>query len=240
MAIAPNTPEFTFLFLLVIIVIMVKAGFTIYLGTKVIKRKKEKGKFELDFLFSIFILGLCAVISRAILTYYDFVLVQFDANKLWIYPNVIYWKIGGMISALGLILVLFTIDKKVLNNKFKGILAYYGLIILLIQFLWPVNTKQDFEFASSLVIYALIVFAVIPIVFLYLAIKTPGLRKVCMLMFFGIIIYAGGSFLVSENFLAPIRDTFGEQVDFIVYVIFYLSKIIGISMLALGVTKFSI
>jgi hypothetical protein len=239
MAIAPNTPEFNLLFILVIIVLIVKSGFTIYLGNKVLKRKKETGKLEIDFLFSIFILGLCAVISRIILTYYDFFLVQFDENRLWIYPNVIYWKISTLISSFGLVLVLYTIDKKVLKNKFKGILAYYALTVLLIQFFWPVNIKTDFEFVSSLIIYGLIAFAVIPIIFLYLAIKTPGLRNVCLLMFFGILIYAGGSFLVGETVLDPIRDAFGEQVDFPMYVIFYISKIIGISMLALGVTRFS-
>ena len=187
-----------------------------------------------------FIVAIGAVISRAIYSYYDFLLVQFDAARLWIYTNVIYWKWAGLIGAIGLISVLYTIDKKVLNNKFKGIFAYYALIVIMIQFLWPVNSKGDFEFVSSLVILALLAFAIIPVVFLYLAIKTPGLRGVCLLMFFGIIIYAGGSFLVSENFLAPIRDSLGEGVDFTVYVIFYLSKIIGLGMLVYGVTKFSL
>jgi hypothetical protein len=240
MAIVPNTPEFTFLFILVIINLAVKMTFAIYLGSKVARRNKEKGKFEFDFLFSVFIVAVGAFISRSIYLYYDFVLVQFNEANLWIYPNVVYWKWGGLIGALGLITVLYTIDKKVLNNKFKGIIAYYALTVILIQFFWPINTKEDFEFASSLMLFGLIAFAVIPVIFLYLAVKTPGLRGICLLMFFGILIYAGGSFIVSENFLAPIREAFGEQADFTAYVIFYVSKIIGLGMLVYGVTRFSL
>lgn len=240
MAITPNTPEYTFLFILVIGVLVVKMTFAVYLGSKIYKRNKEREKFEFDFLFSVFIVAIGAFISRVIYMYYDFFLVKFDADNLWRYPNIIYWKWAGLIGAIGLISVLYTIDKKVLNNKFKGVFAYYSLIVILIQFLWPVNSQEDFEFVSSLVILALLAFAIIPVMFLYLAFKTPGLRGVCLIMFFGIIIYAGGSFLVSENFLAPLRESIGEGVDFPVYVIFYVSKIVGLGLLVYGVTKFSL
>jgi len=240
MTIEPNTFEFSFLFILVLIVIAVKIIMSIYLGIKVRKKKKEEGEFKLNFLFSIFILAIAAAVSRAIYTYYDFFLVGFDPDQLWRYPNVIYWKYAGFISALGLVFVLYTIDKKVLSNKFKGILAYYALFFVVLQFVWPINSKADFETASLIGVFGIVAFAIIPIIFLYLAIKTPGLRKECLMMFLGIIIYAFGSLLVSENFLAAIRDALGEQIDVTIYTIFYVSKIVGISLLAFGVSQFSL
>ena len=240
MAIVANTPEYTFLFILGLCVLIVKFTLSIYLGKKVIEKKRESGEFSFDFLFSIFILMVCALISRSIYIYYDFFLTEFTASELYKYPNVIYWKLAGFIGPLGLVTVLYAVDKKVLKNKFKGILAYFSLAVLIVLLFYPITTKEDFEFVSTIGLIGILPFILIPVIFLYLAIKTPGLRTTCLMIFLGIIIFAFGSILVGENFLAPLRSLYGVQVETIAYTIFFISKIIGLTLLAVSVTKFTL
>jgi len=240
MTIAPNTFEFNLLYVLTLILITVKVLLSVFLLRRILIKKKEDGKFTMDFIFSIFILILCAAISRAIYFYYDFYLTQFDPDKLWRIPNVYYWKIAGFIGSCALSFVLFVTDKKVLSFKFKGIFAYFVLTIASIQLLWPINSSSDFIFVSSIGIYASLAAILLPIIFIYVGIKTPGLRKVCFMIVVGIIIYAIGSFLVSENILAPLREIYGSPAEITAFFLFLTFKITGLSLLAYSVTKFTL
>ncbi len=225
---------------MILIVIATKFALSAYLLKKVLDKKKSGGEFKFDFIFGVFILMICLGISRSLYFYYDFFMTQFDPDKLWRYPNVMVWKIAGLISTIGIVFLLYILDKTVLHFKFKGLLSIAILIIALVQFFYPINSAEDFVFVSSLGFFGVMFALIIPLVFLYLGIKTPGLRKVCFLIVFGIIVYSLGSFLVSENVLAPLRESFGSRIEVTAFLIFALAKIFGLTVLAYAVTKLTL
>jgi hypothetical protein len=80
---------------------------------------------------------------------------------------------------------------------------------------------------------------IIPVVFISLGWKIPDLRRNAFLVAFGIIIYIFGSIIVSEFILSPIREIFGDGGQILVFFIFLISKISGLTMASYGVTKFT-
>ncbi|MHA1294341.1 MAG: hypothetical protein ACTSQJ_16985 [Promethearchaeota archaeon] len=239
MIIEPNSFEYNFLFALYIVLLSTKLILVIYLGKKVIKRRKEEDFKAFDFIFSVFVLMICAFISRLLYFYFDFVLTKFDSDTFYLVPNVIIWKLAGFIGSLGFAFVLFTIDKKVLNFKFKGIFTYIIIATALFILFYPVNTSEDFEFVSALGLIPNLIGSVIPIIFLYIGIKTPGLRKTAFIIAFGVIIYGIGANLVNEITIAPLREIYGHQVVILMFFLFLVFKITGLIMVSYGATKFS-
>lgn len=238
--VTPGTFEFELFFILTLIILIVKALLATYLGIKVFDKKKETGKFQLDFISSVFILMIGLFISRVLYTIFDFALTEFDANRFYLVPNLYYWKAAGFIASAGFVLTLFVVDKKALNFKLKGIPAIILLIIMFIQLLYPVNNSEDFTFVSQIGLMTTGVGLLIPIMFLYLGIKTPGLRKVCFMIAFAVIIYGFGSILVSEGILDPLRATFGPDIHITMFFLFLVFKTIGLTMMTYGVVNFQI
>jgi len=240
MTIQPGTIEYNLFFTLTVILLLFKLALSIYLGKKIINRKKQAEKFSIDFIFSIFFLATCLFISRLLYAYWDFFLTQFDPTKFHLMPSIIYWKIAAFVSTVGYFVVLYVIDKKALNFKLKGIIAYIILIAGLIQLIYPVNTPGDFEFISAVGLLGNLAAIVIPIIFLNIGIKTPGLRKTSFMIAFGVIIYAIGATIVVEAIMAPLRIIFGNEIQIVLFLLFFIFKITGLTMFAYGFMNFTI
>ncbi len=240
MVISPNTFEFNLFLTLTIIILIVKISLVGYLVKKVLDRKKETGTLRFDFLVSVAVLMFCLFVSRLLFAIYDFSLTQFDTSIAYLYPNYLVWKFAALSSSIGFIVILYTIDKEILNFKLKGILAILMLIFTLIQFFYPVNTPQDFDMLSFIGIFGNIVAIIIPIIFLYTGIKIQGLRKSSFIIAFGIIIYAIGSNLVIEPILSPLRALYGPDVQIVMYFLLFIFKITGLLMFSYGVTQFTL
>ena len=240
MKISPNTFEYNLFLTLIIIILCFKLSLAIYLFTLSYKKKKETGKFTFDFLFSMFVLMTCLFISRLLYMIFDFYLTQFDTSTAYLQPTITVWKFAALTANIGFIVVLYIIDKKVLNFKLKGILAYITAIAAAIQFLYPVNSQEDFTIVSTIGFIGDIAGIAIPLIFLYIGIKTPGLRKTAFMIAFGVIIYVIGSNLVVEPILAPIREAYGLTGQITIYFIFFTLKIIGLSMFTYGFVNFKV
>ncbi|MGV9200514.1 MAG: hypothetical protein ACOC4M_17030, partial [Promethearchaeia archaeon] len=135
MSLNPDTFEYRLFFILTVIILITKVVLAIYLGKKIHNKKKREKELKIDFIFSVFILMVCLFISRLLYTYFDFFLTQFDNQKYYIMPNILYWKIASFVAAAGFAFTLYVIDKKVLKFKLKGSLAYLYLAAALFQFL---------------------------------------------------------------------------------------------------------
>ncbi|MFO8019828.1 MAG: hypothetical protein R6U96_14485 [Promethearchaeia archaeon] len=155
-------------------------------------------------------------------------------------PNVLIWKIASFIAAVGFVFVLYIIDKKVLKFKLKGLLAYVYLVAAFIQFLYPVNTLTDFEFISTIGFYSNLMALIIPVIFFYIGIRIPGLRRTSFLIAIAVIFYGLGGSLASEALMAPLMDMFGPDIRFILYFLFLTFKLVGLTLLAQNVTKFNL
>lgn len=237
MTIEPNSFEFNLLFTLTIILLITKIILSIYLAWEVRKKFILTKKFSYDFLFSLFVLMLCLLISRLLWAYWDFYFTEFDPNRFYLSPGIFYWKIAALTMTLGLANFIFIIDRKVMDFKLKGILAYTMVIVAIIILFYPVNNSQDFEVVSSLLLLLNIVSIAIPVIFFYLGFKTPKFRMYFFSIAIGTILVAIGSNLVNEPILVPLRNMFGIEILVVVYLLFLILKISGYVLISYGVLK---
>ena len=233
-----NEEELQILFVLYLIVIIFKACLSVYLGARVVGRAKRKEEFELDFLFGVFFLMVCLLISRSLYLYFDFFLTGFDTALFHVYPNIVVWKFAALINSLGFVVLLFIFDMKALKFKTKGALSYAFLAIELFRFFYPVNSEADFRFISAIGFIEMPFVAIIPITFIYMGIKVETIRKKALIVVLGILIYGLGGILVGESTLGPLREAYGTQIHIFIFLMFLISKIVGLSMLSYSFPKF--
>ncbi len=162
---------------LTLILLAVKGILCIYLGKKLLDNKWETGKWTFNFITAIFVLLLSFLISRVVYLYFDFFMTKLDADTYYLMPNILIWKWGVALSTIGFVVLLFFLDKKVLNLKLKGIPAYFVLGIIVLMLILPVNTLEDFVFVSSLGIVGGTSGIMVLVIFLYIGITIPGLRR---------------------------------------------------------------
>mgnify|MGYP006288605489 CR=1 FL=1 len=96
--------------------------------------------------------------------------------------------------------MLFTVDRKILQFKFKGIFAYVLLAAAIIQIVYPTSTPSDFDLISTIGVIGSLAAFMIPIFFFYIGAKT-GMKKIAWTIAFGTIVYTIGSSLVGETFI---------------------------------------
>jgi len=235
-ALDPNSFQYTLFLSLTIILLIVKTLLTLYILRKILEKKKETGQFKIDFVFGMFILFICLIISRVIYIYFDFFLTYFDSEVY--YKHVLYWKLGFLPSAVGLAVVNYILDKKILNFKLKGITAYMILGGAILVLFWPVNSQEEFQTISAISFISSAGTILIPIIFIYLGIKIPGLRKTAFMITIGFAIYALGPILVNDAILDVLRTAYGEEMHVIIFFLFITLKIIGLIIISYSVTKF--
>ncbi len=141
---------------------------------------------------------------------------------------------------LGYFIILFTVDWKVLKFKFKGIFTYVIIVGMILIFIYPVSAPEDFIILSTIGGLGNLAEIILPIIFFYIGIKTPGIRKFALMIAFGIIIYAIGSSLVIQSVIDPLRDTYGEDIQVLIFGLFFAFKITGLTLLSVGVVNFII
>jgi len=231
MATEPNSFEYNLLFTLVVIILAITLMICLYLGKKVIDKRKEQGFLSFDFLFGIFITISCLFIARIIYMYFDFFLTKFDSDKYYLYPNIWYYKIGGLFYLSGFAVLLFIIDKELLDFKLKGILAYIVIVVVIIELIYPVNSAEDFEFISALEMIAFFIGLLVPLIFIYIGIKTPGLRLISFMFAIGIILFFVGVAIVAEFVLAPLKESFGPSIQITIWVFSLILQIIGLILM---------
>ena len=230
----PDTYEI--IFLLTLVLILVKIIMAIYLGVRLHKTKKEENRVAPLFMVSIMLVMILWTISRIFFAIFDFFLTKFDTTTYALFPNVWFWKFGALFASIGVIIVLWIVDKKILGNKFKGIFAIIMLVSTVAETLYPVTTFADFQVASTIGLIGSLFALLIPILFIYIGIKTPGLRKTAFLLAFGIIIYTLGGGLVSAAIINIFLTAGLTQT--MVYLISTSMKIMGLLMVTIGATRF--
>ncbi|MBD3253963.1 MAG: hypothetical protein GF383_02670 [Candidatus Lokiarchaeota archaeon] len=231
--------EYVLLFTLTLILIGGKSLLGAFLLNRVIENTKKRGNFEIDFVFGIFILVLCFAVSRILYTYFDFFLTRFDYNKYHLIPNQYVWKAASVVFLSGLAILMFIIDKKVINFKFKGVFAYIIIAVIIFELIYPISSADDFELIAMVeTIGALIGVILFPMIFIYLGIKTPRLRKISLIFAFGIIIFAIGAGIQARFVIIPLMEIYGAIMKSIVWIISISMKLIGLTMITYSCTKF--
>lgn len=170
----------------------------------------------------------------------DFYLVEFKSELYYQTPNIEFWKLGNFSGMIGMAVLLFIIDKNILKFRLKGTLAYIYLICGLIALFFPVTSKADYTLVSGIFMFTQLLTIILPIIFINLGVKVPGLRNLAFLIAFGILMYLGGIIIISDPVMGIFRALFGENSEAIVFVIFFSLKICGLSLFTFGTAKFSL
>ena len=237
MSIQPNSPEYNIIVALTITLLVVKLIISLYLGKKMIERKKETGKISYGFISSLFVLLICLFISRLFYFQFDFISTQMDPTTYHIFPNYIPWKIAAVVSAFGYANFIFIIDRKILGFKLKGFITYIIILVSIIIILMPVQSSADFDTISLLFLPINGAAIVIPIVFFYIGYKKEEWRSPAYLMAISVILYAIGANVLNESILTAI-DSAGSYIRVVMFLISLSLKTIGLVIIAYSTTQF--
>lgn len=234
--ITAGTTAFTIILVLTLVVILLKLTLAISLGKKAAARAKSAGIFKLDLVSGIFIYMVLATLSRILFSIFDFILTGFDTNLYVQYVWV--WKFGMLISQIGVVVLLFLVDRSFFDFRMKGILAYIVAIGVAIQVIYPVYTKGDFDFVSSLTVISVVGASLIPIMFFIIGHRSPGIKKDAYQIAIGIILYSLAAIVLIESLLAPLVAEHGDIVQIIAFAIATLLKILGLILIYRGTSTF--
>lgn len=235
--------EYNVLFILTILIILIKLSLCIFLLFRINKKKKETQKLKLDLPMSVFIFILCLLISRILLLVFDYVFTKFDNTTFHLMPQILIWRISFVLVFVGLSVFIYTIDRKALNFRFKGIFCYLEICIALIILFFPINNFANYQFVLNFTFIGTLLAVIIPLFFFYLATLAPGgsdMRKISISLAVGIIIYGVGANLQSENILIPASIVYGNIAIIALWLISLSMKTIGLTILAYGATKIKV
>jgi hypothetical protein len=226
-------PQIDLLQWLTVFIIMLKFVLICALAAKLYQKHKQQSLEVTDFFVGVFIFFITLFISRIIFFYFDFYLTDLDTANYLIGSNLMYWRIGSLVTGFGIGFLLIVVDKLVLKFKLKGILGYIVIGVGILHLFYPVYTLDDFWTLSLISTVTGISIMIIPIFFLYLGIKVPGSRTVAFLMAIGSILYAIAGLGISETVLG----LFGEDIRSIIIIIMTVVRAGSLIMMALASVK---
>ena len=237
---SPLSPtDFQTFFILTMIYFITLCFLDGYFAIRILQQRRKTQATKFGFVHSIVVLFLLLIISRLIYIYFDFNLTKFDPDTYYREPNIWFWKIGGLVSNIGYAVLLFVTDYRVFKFKFKGFFAFLLVGTSLVQLFYPVTDSQSFEVASNIDLVANIVAIVLPVFFFYIGRKKSPVRMPSLAVAFGVIIYAIGSNIQNEGFLAVVIPAFGLGARIPIYFISLILLISGIVMFSYGLTRFA-
>ncbi len=239
-ALEPNSVQYQTFLILTIILLVVKSILTIYVAKGVYDKKKETREFKVGFIFGMLLLFTCLIIARIFFILFDFYLTSFDVDVYHLAENVWAWKWGMFISTLGIAALVFIIDWKGLKFKLKGVLAYIIVIGATIILLYPVAVASDFQVMSYISIISVSGTLIIPIIFIYLGFKVPGMRKPALLLVLGFVLYAIGPLMVNDFITDMFRQAFGEEIHMVLFFMNIIFKITGLVIISISIINFKI
>ncbi len=232
--------DFTTFLALTIVLVIVKVSLAAFLAKKVIDHERETGKFSFGFIFGVLVMFITLLVSRILYMVFDFVLTLFDENTYYLMPNIWFWKSASAIVAAGYAIMIYITDKRVLQFRFKGIIAYIICGVAVVQLLYPVASKADFDTVSAMSFLVNLVAIVIPAFFFYMAKNPSPFRAAAVMIALGVIVYAIGANITVESLVVMLVDAFGPASRITMYFLSLLFKVAGLLMFSYGVTRFAI
>ena len=240
MAIIAYSTEFYAILSITIGVVIVKSILSVLLLRKTIKAKQE-GLQSYEFIGTIAILLICLVLSRIFLMIFDFSLTHFNLDSYYVGINPWFWKLGISFANFGMIPIVYVVDKKILQGKFKGIPAIWLFVGSLILLAYPVNSIQDFEVLSTVYIIASLGALIVPAVFIKMIRDTTGTLKTYSLVFLiGLILYTLAGLVVNAAILTQINELTGQPMEVFLYSLQAIFKIVGLVLFSYASSKLAI
>lgn len=239
MAIVAGSLEFYTIFVATIFMVVIKAVMVVFVGIQRRKKIKE-GSMGIPFITAMFVLLLSMFLSRLSFMVFDFHFTKFDVSLYPLFPGVLFWRIGMLLSSIGMAYLVFITDRKILNFKLKGLIAYIVLGGGIFVLLFPINSSADFEFVSAVSIIPSAGLLLVLIVFLNIAIKTSGeVRKTAVIIIIAFIMYSISGIVVNAGLIAALTAAIGQDVDLFMYLLQTGLKIVGILSMTWGAIRWT-
>jgi hypothetical protein len=236
MEIDPWSTNYIVILALTCVVLTVKLILILYLGRKIHLKNKDANVTSSGLINAFFIVLIALFISRIFFSIFDFDLTYFNILYYTNSTNIWFWKIAIVISGLGYLYLMLFVDKKILQNKFKGIFAYLFIAGLIFIIVYSPQNSNDFSLMSTILAISMIGVIMIPLVFLYMAIKTPGeVRRTALTVFMGLALYLIGTLAVNEGIVGLM-----VQYEIVLYIISTACKSLGLILITIGATKLQI
>ena len=166
------------------------------------KNVETVGDKKLTFIMAILLRIIGLGISRICFFVFDFYMTKYDSDLVYVYPNIVVWKVGMLISMLSAIGIVYVVERDIYEFKTKKISTVVLFFLAVLVFVYPVSDNASFDTVSVIVGISVIVSLVVPIGFIYLARKTSGqLRKISVMIVLSVLIYSFAGVLISDMIL---------------------------------------
>nr|MDO8113678.1 hypothetical protein [Candidatus Sigynarchaeota archaeon] len=223
--------EFELALYLTILLLCIKVILIAFLSSRIFVEKRNVEKTPLPVLYSGVVIFITLFISRLFYLTFDFFQTQFNPLTYTLYPNIYIWKTGTFISAAGVIYGVWVIERKILLNKTRAIVTITMILLVVIQFFYPVRegVASDFQLVSNFGLAAAFGVFILPIVIFWLGRVSPGLQKYAGTFFIGTFVYAAGGAVVSGGLMDFAFAIVGVDLAFTLSICL---KITGLFLLA--------
>jgi hypothetical protein len=155
-------------------------------------------------------------------------------------PAITLWKLAGSIVGVGVAALVITAEQLFLLNRTRKLFGIVSFLLTTSFFFLPVRAGVfgDFQFVSSMYVFANLPALIIWIIFLWLLIICPGLRRGTSYLFIGFSFYIVFSLLLNANILGAISVTYGIWLYNLLYAVIAGSKVVGLVLVTIGFTHF--
>jgi len=159
---------------------------------------------------------------------------------LWGKPQVYFWQAATCIGGYSSAFLLFVLERDIFRFKTRLIPTGLTVATATVQLFYPISSPTDFQFVSTIGLVGTLSMLIAIITFIYLAVKSTGLmRKVCVALTVGILVYAVAGMTMSENLLSAL-DAAIPGIRTIVIVAVPIIKIIAFTIIAWGAVHFQL
>ncbi len=238
--IVPDSIEFYIIFFSACVVIAIKLAIVIILAIKIHGETKEgiPAGLRVPFMRGLMVMILFLFVSRLSFMIFDFYYTKFDMDLYYLQPNVWFWQLGNLLATTGMAAVIFVTERTILHFKTKGIITYMIIACGIFTMVFPVRSRDDFNFLSTILIFPAMGILITFLSFLNMAIKTKGhARRNATTMSIAIMLYAAAALLVNAGLITAFNSALGFDVDVYFYLLQAIFKVAGIVLIAYGASR---
>lgn len=229
----------TFVFYLTIFLIVIKFVLCLFLGKKVVDKKRNQIEAGVKFLSATTVMMAGMFIARILFTIFDFHYTHFDRNTYILPEPLFLWKLSFGMLTVTLFYMIWVLDKVIVQNKFKGIPAIILIIVGFIVIIYPVETVEDFELMSLISLVVNMMALLVPAVFSYVGKHSSGdIRKSAYFIAFGLMLYIISTILVNEGIILPTSALLGFDTGILLWILSISGKCIGLVIFSQFAAKF--
>ena len=224
-------------FYLILVQLGVKAIISMYIGSRIKIERANEEKVPLALFYASFFVCITMFTSQLCWLVGDYVFTRFEILLYTYYPAIQLLKSGDVLNMMGITALMFVIERVVLLKRTRYSFTVILLIITFIIFLFPVRpgNAEDFAVYSTIGMIPILPALFGPLVFIWLGIVTPKLRRLIWTFGFGYIIYQLAFVLVTS----PIIDILSAVISRdLIYTICASITIIGMLCIFYGTLKF--